>query len=103
MNIWLQGWQVGLIGLLLVLAGFVLLVGLRNRLKNISTNKLRSGHAEEPLITLELPVPVAQSDLRQEADDQAIIAAITAALQYMLSAETDAPRGFIVRRIRRTA
>ena len=103
MNIWLQGWQVGLIGILVVFAMLVLLIGLRNLLEGNNTEKPKSRQAEGPGAVQDLPVPAAESDIHQTADDQAIAAAITAALHCMLEAEADTPRGFIVRRIRRMA
>ena len=103
MNIWLQDWQVGLIGLLVVVAGLVLLMDLRNLLKSNNTKKSRSRQAEESGIVLDPPVSAAESDMQQTVDDQAITAAIAAALQCMFDAETDTPRGFIVRRIKRIA
>ncbi len=103
MNIWLQDWQIGLIGILVVFAALVLLKGLRNLLKGNNIEKPKPRQAEEPATVRELPVPAAESDIHQTADDQAIAAAITAAFHCLLEAEEDIPRGFIVRRIRRMA
>ena len=99
MNIWLQDWQVGLIGLLVVVAGLVLFMDLRNLLKSNKTKK--TSQTEEPGISPDLPVPADEGDREQAVDDPAIVAAITAALHCMLNTQTDTPRGFIVRRIRR--
>ena len=103
MNIWLQGLQVALIGMSVVFIGLVILIGVIGLLKTLSVEKRKSQPAEESGFILDLPLSNVESDIQQTADDLAIAAAITAALQCILSAETEAPHGFIVRRIRRIA
>ncbi len=103
MNTWLQGLQVALVGGLVVLAALMLLFSLFILRKSLNKGHPVHKSASEALETLPAQ-PLMNSDgLVFEEDNQAIAAAITASVYCLLAAEQEAPRGFIVRRIRRIA
>lgn len=103
MNTWLQGVQVGLVGVLVVFAALMLLLSLFILRKSLGNGRQMQKPAVADVIAPSAQSPAYAGDLPDEADNQAIVAAITASIYYMLSAEQEAPQGFIVRRIRRIA
>jgi sodium pump decarboxylase gamma subunit len=103
MNTWLQGLQVALVGVLVIFAALMLLLSVI-----ILRKSLINGRSMQKPAAADVDAPFTQSpeytsDMPDDADEQAVIAAITASIYYMLSAEHEAPQGFIVRRIRRIA
>lgn len=103
MNTWLQGLQVALVGVLVVFAALMLLLSVIILRKSLSKGHPMQKPAAVDVEALSTQSPAYASDLPDEADNQAIVAAITATIYCMLSAEQEAPQGFIVRRIRRIA
>ena len=103
MDTWLEGLQVGLIGVLVVLAGLILLVGLIILRKSFGKGLPLQKPAAGPAEAMDMPILAFENGIQEEADNQAIVAVITASIYCMLSAEQEAPLGFVVRRIRRVA
>ena len=101
MNTWLQGVQVALVGALVIFAALMLMLSVIILRKSLSNGRLMQKPAAADVEAPFTHLPAYASDMADEADDRVIVAAITASIYYMLSAEQEAPQGFIVRRIRR--
>lgn len=97
----LYGLQVMVVGLLVVFAGLVILIGCI-KLMEIVMKRLQK--KETPAPAAPAPAPVAEAEPEEEEDEGELIAVISAAVATMLADEAGEPEdasGFVVRRIRR--
>ncbi|MHC1785981.1 MAG: OadG family transporter subunit [Christensenellales bacterium] len=99
MNNWLEGSLLPLTGLMVVLAGIMLIIAILTLQK---TQALSRAVARPAPADAAAPLADANPEAGSPQDEGALVAAITAAIACLLQQEGQAaPRGFRVRRIRR--
>lgn len=98
MNVWIEGLQVALLGMLIVFAGLILLIVVIRMIRGLSGGAPRAKAPQaEPVPVPAAPVAVQAAD---PMADGALVAAISAAVACMLAqGQPTGASGFVVRRI----